>query len=46
MPPKATHYLTFQSVDYDNTRWRLFQRRAVCTKLDIYVFDEDKKKFS
>ena len=28
----------FQSFDYECTRWRLFQKRIVCTKLHIYVF--------
>ena len=28
----------FQSFDFEHTRWRLFQKRVVCTKLDIYIF--------
>jgi hypothetical protein len=31
-------YLAFQSFDYDRTWWKLFQKRVVRTKLDIYVF--------
>ena len=23
---------------FESTRWRLFQKRVVCTKFDIYVF--------
>jgi hypothetical protein len=30
--------LPFQSFDYERTWWRLFQKRAVRTKFDIYVF--------
>jgi hypothetical protein len=30
--------LDFQSYDYERVRWRLFQKRVVCTNLDIYVF--------
>ena len=31
-------YLTFKTSGYGRIRWRLFQKRVVCTKLDIYVF--------
>ena len=30
--------LAFQSVDFEHTCWRLFQKRVVRTKYDIYVF--------
>jgi hypothetical protein len=30
--------LTSQSFGFERTWWRLFQKRVVCTKLDIYVF--------
>jgi NADH:ubiquinone oxidoreductase subunit 6 (subunit J) len=30
--------LALQSVDFERTWRRLFQKRVVCTKLDIYVF--------
>jgi hypothetical protein len=32
------YYLAFQSFDFVRTWWRLFQKRVVCTKFDIYVF--------
>jgi hypothetical protein len=32
------NYLAFQSFDDEHTQWRLFQKRDVCTKLDIHVF--------
>jgi hypothetical protein len=32
------HYLAFQSFIYELTRWRLFQKRALRTKIDIYAF--------
>lgn len=32
------YYLTFQSFDLERTRRRLFQKHAVCTKLNIYVY--------
>ena len=32
------NYLAFQSFDFERTWWRLFQKRVVCTKFDIYVF--------
>jgi hypothetical protein len=32
------YYLAFQSFDFERTRWRLFQKRVVCTKFDIYFF--------
>ena len=31
-------YLAFQSLDYECTWWKLFQKRVVCTKFDIYVY--------
>jgi hypothetical protein len=30
--------LVLQSLDFDRTRWRLFRKRVVRTKCDIYVF--------
>ena len=36
--PKNLNYLAFQSFDFECTWWRLFHKRVVCTKLDIYVF--------
>ena len=32
------NYLAFQSLDFERTWWKLFQKRVVRTKLDIYVF--------
>ena len=32
------NYLTFQSFDFERTRWRLSQKRVVRTKLNIYGF--------
>jgi hypothetical protein len=34
----ADYYLAFQSFDFVRTWWRLFQKRVVRTKFDIYVF--------
>jgi hypothetical protein len=34
--PKMLNY--FQSFDFERTSWRLFQKRVMCTKFDIYVF--------
>ena len=31
------NYLAFPSFDFEPSWWRVFQRRLVCTKLDIYV---------
>jgi hypothetical protein len=36
--PKTLIYLAFQSFDFGRTWWRLFQKRVVRTKSDIYVF--------
>jgi hypothetical protein len=33
----ADYYLAFQSFDFVRTWWRLFQKRVVGTKFDIYV---------
>jgi hypothetical protein len=38
--PKSLNDLAFQSFDFENTWWRLFQKHVVRTKLDIYVFIE------
>ena len=32
------NYLVFQYFDYEPTRWRLFKRSVVCTKIYMYVF--------
>ena len=32
------NYLSLQPFDRERIWWRLFQKRVVCTKLDIYVF--------
>jgi hypothetical protein len=37
MPPKTLNYMAFQSFDFERTLLRLFQKRVVRTKLDIYV---------
>jgi hypothetical protein len=39
--PKTLNYLAFQYFDFERTWWRLFQKRVVCTKSDIYVFNRD-----
>ena len=36
--PNTLNYLAFQSFELENTWWRLFQKRVVRTKFDIYVF--------
>ena len=36
--PKNLNYLAFKSFDFERTRWRLFQKRVVRTKFDIYIF--------
>jgi hypothetical protein len=37
--PSTYNYMDFQSfLFYKPTRWRLFQKRAMLIKLDIYVF--------
>ena len=35
---RPLNYFAFQPFDFERTWWRLFQKRVVCTKLDIYVF--------
>jgi hypothetical protein len=35
---KALNYLAFQSFDFELTWWRIFQKRVVRTKFDIYVY--------
>jgi hypothetical protein len=37
VPKHVLHCLASQSFGFEHTRLRLFQKRAVCTKLDIYV---------
>jgi hypothetical protein len=34
---KLLNYLAFQPFDFERTWWRLFQKRIVRTKFDIYV---------
>ena len=36
--PKTLNYLSFQSLDFECTWWKLSQKRVVCTKFDIHVF--------
>jgi len=36
--PKTLNFLAFQSFDFESTWWKLFQKRVVRTKFDIYVF--------
>ena len=36
--PKTLNYLSFQSFDFKRTWWRFFQKRAVTTKFESYVF--------
>ena len=36
--PKTLNYLAFKSFNYERTRGRLFQKRAVRSQFDIYVF--------
>jgi len=38
MLSKLLNYLAFQYFDIEHTWWRLFQKRVVCTKFDIYVY--------
>jgi hypothetical protein len=35
---KYFNYMTFQSFDFEDTWWRIFQKRVMRTKFDIYVF--------
>ena len=37
-PKNPLNVLTFQSFDFEGTWWRLFQKRVVWNKLEIYVF--------
>ena len=34
--PKIFNYLAFRSFDFQRTWWMSFQKRAMCTKFDIY----------
>jgi len=36
---KIWNYMSIQSFDFERTWWRLFQKPAVHTKLDIYAFN-------
>ena len=36
--PKTLNHLAFQSSDFERTWWRLFQKRVLYTKCDIFVF--------
>ena len=38
--PKTLNYLAFQSFHIEHTWWRLFKKRVLRTKLDVYVFIE------
>jgi hypothetical protein len=44
--PKHLYYLAFQSFDFEHTLWRLFQKRVVRTKFDIYVLFVEAFKYS
>ena len=44
--PKALYCLDFQSIDFKRTWWRLFQKRVVNTKFEIYVFIFDGSYFT
>jgi len=33
---KTLNYLAFQTFDFEHTWWRLFQKRVVRTKFEIY----------
>jgi hypothetical protein len=35
--PKTLNYLAFQFFDFERTWWRLFQKRIVRTKFDIFI---------
>ena len=37
-PKTFKNYLVFQTFDFERTWWRLFQKRVVRTKYDIYVY--------
>jgi hypothetical protein len=37
LAPKDFYLSFFQSFDIERTRWRLFQKRVLCTKLYIYI---------
>ena len=36
--PKTLNQMAFQSFGFERTWWKLFQKRVVRTKFDIYVF--------
>jgi len=36
--PELLNYFAFQSLDFERTWWKLFQKRVMLTKFDIYVF--------
>ena len=38
---RLLNYLAFQSFDFERTRWKLFQKRVVHTKLDIYFLTRE-----
>jgi hypothetical protein len=38
LPKIYLNYLVFQPFDLERRWWRSFQKRVLCTKLDIYVF--------
>jgi hypothetical protein len=37
--------LTFQYFNFERTRWRFFQKRGMCIKLDTYVFIQRDKLY-
>ena len=40
----SLNYLAFQPFNFERTWWRLFQKRVVRTKFDIYVFNFSQKR--
>jgi len=36
--PKDLNYFVFKYFCFEHTWWRLFPKRVVCTKFDIYFF--------
>jgi hypothetical protein len=43
---KALYCLDFQFIDFERTWWKLFQKRVVSTKFEIYVFIIDGSYFT
>jgi hypothetical protein len=44
--PETLNYLAFQFLDYERTWCRLFQKRVVRTKFEIYIFITKKSNFN